>query len=39
MVLQLASLIEATCHSLGLDMNLCRGQGYDGAGNMAGKCS
>ena len=25
-------LIEATGHSLGLDMNLCRGQGYDGAG-------
>ena len=24
---------------LELDMNNCRGQGYDGAGNMAGKCS
>lgn len=36
---QLADLIETTCHSLGLDMNLCRGQGYDGAGNMAGVCS
>ena len=23
----------------GLDMKYCRGQGYDGAGNMAGKCS
>ena len=35
---QLASLIETTCLSMGLDMNLCRGQGYDGAGNMAGVC-
>ena len=26
-------------NSLGLDMDLCIGQGYDGAGNMAGKCS
>ena len=25
--------------NLSLDMDLCRGQGYDGAGNMAGKCS
>ena len=24
---------------VGLDLSLCRGQGYDGAGNMAGKCS
>eukprot|EP00794_Sanderia_malayensis_P009462 gene9462-10449_t len=24
---------------LTIDMDLCRGQGYDGAGNMAGKCS
>ena len=26
-------------NKISLDMNLCRGQGYDGAGNMAGKCS
>ena len=26
-------------NSLGLDTDLCRGQGYGGAGNMAGKCS
>ena len=25
--------------NLSIDMHLCRGQGYDGAGNMAGKCS
>ena len=24
---------------ISLDINLCRGQGYDGAGSMAGKCS
>ena len=24
--------------NLGLDMECCRGQGYDGAGNMSGKC-
>ena len=36
---KLASLIEATCRNLGLDMNLCRGQGYDGAANMAGACN
>ena len=35
----LAELIEASCLSIGLDLNLCRGQGYDGAGNMAGHCS
>ena len=35
---QLAVLIENTCSSVGLDMNMCRGQGYDGAGNMAGSC-
>ena len=34
----LAELIES-CLNIGLDMNLCRGQGYDGAGNMAGQCS
>ena len=35
----LLDLIERCCHDIGLDMNLCRGQGYDGAGNMAGHCS
>ena len=35
---QLATLIETKCSSLEFDMTLCRGQGYDGAGNMAGKC-
>lgn len=36
---QLATIIESTCHSIGLDMTMCRGQGYDGAGNMAGSCN
>ena len=31
--------ILETVADFGLDMNCCRGQGYDGAGNMAGKCS
>ena len=35
----LAELIEARCLSIGLDLNLCRVQGYNGAGNMAGHCS
>ena len=35
---QLATLIETKCSNLGFDMTLCLGQGYDGAGNMAGKC-
>ena len=35
---QLATLIESTCVEIGLDMSMCRGQGYDGAGNMSGKC-
>ena len=34
---QIAAHIKNTCQSLGLDFKLCRGQGYDGAGNMAGK--
>ena len=34
---QLAKMIEDTCMSLGLDLTLCRGQGYDGASNMSGK--
>ena len=33
---QVATLIQRTCQTLGLDFSLCRGQGYDGAGNMAG---
>ena len=37
---QLAELIDHTCNkAMKLDMARCRGQGYDGAGNMAGKCS
>lgn len=36
---QLATLIESACQNIGLDMSLCRGQGYDGAGNMAGLCT
>ena len=32
----MAMLIQDTCHKLGLDFNMCRGQGYDRAGNMAG---
>ena len=35
----MADKILHKVNSLGLDMDLCRGQGYDGAGNMAGKCS
>ena len=34
-----ANLIESTCNKLSLDMIMCRGQVYDGAGNMAGVCS
>ena len=33
---RVAPLIENACQSLGLDLSMCRGQGYDGAGNMAG---
>ena len=37
---QLAELIEDTCTKvMKLDMARCRGQGYDGTGNMAGECS
>ena len=36
---QLATLIELSYQSVWLDMSLCRGQGYDGAGNMAGQCT
>jgi len=35
----IANLIETKCLQLKLDMNMCRGQGYDGAGNMAGYCN
>lgn len=35
----LLELIERNCPDIGLDMSLCRGQGYDGVGNMAGLCS
>ena len=32
---EIARLIKASCLSSCLNFNLCRGQGYDGAGNMA----
>jgi hypothetical protein len=31
-----ASLIMSNCQSLGLNLQMCRGQGYDGASNMSG---
>lgn len=31
--------IEKGCHDSGLNVKNCREQGYDGAGNMAGKCN
>ena len=34
-----AKLIETKCLELQLDMNMCKGQEYDGAGNMAGYCN
>ena len=34
---QIANLLMETASKLGLDMENCRGQGYDGAGNMSGK--
>ena len=33
----ISGYIKETLGSLGLDLNNCRGQGYDGAGNMSGK--
>ena len=33
----IANLVLTTAAKLGLDMSKCRGQCYDGAGNMAGK--
>ena len=38
-IYDIANLIETKCLELQLDMNLCQGQGYDGAGNMAGCCN
>ena len=32
-------MIMKSIKDLGLDLHFCRGQGYDGAGNMAGKCN
>ena len=34
---QIATLLKDKAAELGLEMENCRGQGYDGAGNMAGK--
>ena len=34
---QIVILLMETASKLGLDMENCRGQGYDGAGNMSGK--
>ena len=31
--------IMKSIKDLGLDLRFCRGQGYDGLGNMAGKCN
>jgi len=36
---QIAELVQKECGLMELDMSLCRRQGYDGAGNMAGVCS
>ena len=33
----IATAIESELKSLGLDLGKCRGQGYDGAGNMSGR--
>ena len=35
----ISETILAAVKDSGLEIELCRGQGYDGAGNMAGKCS
>ena len=34
----IAKKVTEGIENFSLDMNFCRGQGYDGAGNMAGKC-
>ena len=36
---EIANMIMKSIKDLGLDLRYCRGQGYDGAGNMAGKCN
>lgn len=35
---ELGTLIKSSCTAIGLDLNLCRAQGYDGASNMSGEC-
>ncbi len=35
----IAKKVKQGIEDISLDMSFCRGQGYDGAGNMAGKCS
>ena len=37
--IDIADLLKKEIRQLGLDLLDCRGQGYDGAGNMAGKCN
>ena len=32
----IATFIENTCMSLNLDLSMCKGQEYDGVGNMSG---
>ena len=34
-----ANTITSVLQKLGLDVRYLRGKGYDGSGNMAGKCS
>lgn len=36
---EIANMIMKSIEDLGLNLSYCRGQGYDGAGNMAGKCN
>ena len=36
---QIANVFMECIKDLGLDLHFCHGQGYDGAGNMAGKCN
>ena len=35
---ELARLTESSCTGVGLNLNLCRAQGYDGASSMSGEC-
>ena len=37
--IEIADLLKKETRQLGLDLLHCRGQGYDGAGNTAGKCN